>query len=112
MQSLKAIMDSVSAMWGICDYAPFAAHVLPCRAKSRIPQNAQSDRVKFFLPCLIQPREAFLIFRRFQHGKAYCQHEHPPFFCVALNCPENVSTSESIPYRAEFFKIPRNAQKT
>lgn len=41
-------MDGVSPLWGICDFAPFADHILPCRAASRIPDGAQSIIVALF----------------------------------------------------------------
>ena len=48
MERYNQVMDSVSPLWGICDYAPFADHILPCRAAKRIPENAQSILVALF----------------------------------------------------------------
>lgn len=47
-QMIQTIMNSVSPLWGICAFEPFAAHILPCRAAARIPQNAQSILVSLF----------------------------------------------------------------
>ena len=48
MDTIRAVLDSVSPLWGICAFEPFRAHILPCRAASRIPENAQSILVALF----------------------------------------------------------------
>ena len=48
MEAIRSVMDSVSPLWGVCDFAPFRAHILPCRAASRIPTDAQSVIVALF----------------------------------------------------------------
>ncbi len=48
MQRLKQILDGVSPLWGVCDYAPFSDHILPCRAAKRLPEGAQSILVALF----------------------------------------------------------------
>lgn len=35
-------------LWGVCEFAPLAAHLLPCRAVSRLPANPQSVLVALF----------------------------------------------------------------
>lgn len=48
MDRLKAIMNGVSPLWGICTFAPFRDYILPCRAASRIPEKTQSIIVALF----------------------------------------------------------------
>lgn len=48
MERITAVMNRVSPLWGVCDFAPFAEHVLPCRAAKRIPDGAQSILVALF----------------------------------------------------------------
>ena len=48
MQIFHDILDPVSPLWGICAYAPFRDKILPCRAASRIPQDAKSVIVALF----------------------------------------------------------------
>lgn len=48
MEIYKPIMDAVSPLWGVCDYAPFAQHILPCRAAKRLPADAKSILVALF----------------------------------------------------------------
>ena len=48
MDIITEILNGVSPLWGICDYAPFADHILPCRAAKRLPQGAQSILVALF----------------------------------------------------------------
>ena len=48
MKQLRQILDRVSPLWGICDFAPFAEHILPCRAAARIPKAAKSIIVTLF----------------------------------------------------------------
>ena len=48
MERITAVMNRVSPLWGVCDFAPFAEHILPCRAAKRIPDGAQSILVALF----------------------------------------------------------------
>lgn len=48
MKQYTGIMNDVSPLWGVCDFAPFADHILSCRAAKRIPQEAQSILVALF----------------------------------------------------------------
>ena len=48
MDKITEILNSVSPLWGVCDFAPFAEHILPCRAAKRLPENAQSILVTLF----------------------------------------------------------------
>ncbi len=48
MEQLTQILNGVSPLWGICDFAPFADHILPCRAAKRLPDHAQSILVTLF----------------------------------------------------------------
>lgn len=48
MDQLTTILNDVSPLWGVCDYAPFAEHILPCRAAKRLPEGAQSILVTLF----------------------------------------------------------------
>lgn len=48
MERITAVMNRVSPLWGVCDFASFAEHVLPCRAAKRIPDGAQSILVALF----------------------------------------------------------------
>ena len=41
-------MDSVSPLWGICSFESIKNKLIDCRAKSRIPQNAESVIVACF----------------------------------------------------------------
>lgn len=45
---IQAVLDPISPLWGVCDYAPLSGHILPCRASSRIPEHAQSVLVALF----------------------------------------------------------------
>ncbi len=35
-------MDSAFELWGVCRFCDVSEHLLPCRAQSRLPQNAES----------------------------------------------------------------------
>ena len=48
MNSVKRVLNDISPLWGICDFAPFQSHILPCRAASRIPDGAKSIIVALF----------------------------------------------------------------
>lgn len=48
MDRIKQILNDVSPLWGICEYAPFADHILSCRAAKRLPEGAQSILVTLF----------------------------------------------------------------
>ena len=48
MKQVQQILNTVSPLWGICDFAPFQEHILPCRAASRIPDNAKRIIVALF----------------------------------------------------------------
>ena len=48
MDTLHSILDPISPLWGVCDFAPFQDKILHCRAASRIPQGAKSIVVTLF----------------------------------------------------------------
>ena len=48
MEQYTLVMNRVSPLWGVCDFSPFAEHILPCRAAKRIPDGAQSILVALF----------------------------------------------------------------
>lgn len=50
-------MDSVSPLWGVCKFSSIENNLLECRAKSRLPQNAESVLVACF-PYLL-PKENY-----------------------------------------------------
>lgn len=50
----KKIMDSASPLWGICPFGRLSSKLLPCRAKSRIPENAKSVIVCCFPYLLVE----------------------------------------------------------
>lgn len=39
---LCAVLDEVSPLWGVCDYDAVSDYIIPCRAVSRLPENAKS----------------------------------------------------------------------
>lgn len=51
-------MDSVSPLWGVCDYGKIKDNLIECRAKSRLPENAKAVIVACF-PYLL-PEENYI----------------------------------------------------
>ena len=47
-EHLRRALDPISPLWGVCAFAPFREHILPCRAAKRIPDGAQSILVALF----------------------------------------------------------------
>ena len=45
---IKKIMDGISPLWGICRFEDVEAHLIECRAKNRLPDNARSVIVACF----------------------------------------------------------------
>lgn len=41
-------MDSVSPLWGVCSFSDIKSSLLDCRAKNRLPQNAESILIACF----------------------------------------------------------------
>lgn len=48
IKEIKTVMDSVSPLWGVCDYGDVADKLIDCRAKSRLPVNSKSVIVACF----------------------------------------------------------------
>lgn len=44
----RAFTQNGVELWGVCEFAPLAAHLLPCRAASRLPEKPQSVLVALF----------------------------------------------------------------
>lgn len=45
---IKAIMDRIAPLWGICSFDKIKPDLIDCRAKKRLPQNAKSVIVACF----------------------------------------------------------------
>lgn len=45
---IKDIMNSISPLWGICGFDEISSHLIECRAKNRLPENAKSVIVACF----------------------------------------------------------------
>lgn len=45
---IKNIMNAISPLWGICGFDEISSHLIECRAKNRIPENAESVIVACF----------------------------------------------------------------
>lgn len=56
--NFKKILDSVSPLWGICDYGKIKDNLIECRAKSRLPENAKAVIIACF-PYLL-PKENYI----------------------------------------------------
>ncbi|MBR6785134.1 MAG: DUF1730 domain-containing protein [Clostridia bacterium] len=46
--NIKNIMNGVAPLWGVCRFEDIRAHLIDCRAKSRLPENAKSVIVACF----------------------------------------------------------------
>lgn len=44
----RAFAQNGVELWGVCEFAPLAAYLLPCRAASRLPEEPQSVLVALF----------------------------------------------------------------
>lgn len=45
---IKKIMNGVAPLWGVCRFKDIEAHLIECRAKARLPENAKSVIVACF----------------------------------------------------------------
>lgn len=45
---INKIVSEISPVYGFCDFEPFVDKLIPCRAKSRLPENAKSIIVMLF----------------------------------------------------------------
>ncbi len=41
-KELCAVLDAVTPLWGVCNFSAVSPYILPCRAASRLPENAIS----------------------------------------------------------------------